>query len=120
MDTRAPARDMHPGTWQKEEPWCTRLRARGGPGAAAGQARERVEPHQFGLTVAMALIVGSIIGVGFSPADVAAGIRADHACIDGATTVGALALALLFAGLSRRLPADGEPYAYARLAFAPG
>jgi APA family basic amino acid/polyamine antiporter len=33
------------------------------------------------------------------------------------TTVGALALALLFAALSRRLPADGGPYAYARAAF---
>src|SRR5690242_3530029 len=33
------------------------------------------------------------------------------------TTVGALAFALLFAALSRRLPADGGPYAYARVAF---
>jgi APA family basic amino acid/polyamine antiporter len=33
------------------------------------------------------------------------------------TTVGALVLALLFAALSRRLPADGGPYAYARAAF---
>jgi basic amino acid/polyamine antiporter, APA family len=33
------------------------------------------------------------------------------------TTVGALVLALLFASLSRRLPADGGPYAYARAAF---
>jgi APA family basic amino acid/polyamine antiporter len=35
----------------------------------------------------------------------------------GLTTIGALALALLFAALSRRLPADGGPYAYARVAF---
>ena len=33
------------------------------------------------------------------------------------TTVGALALAVLFAALSRRLPADGGPYAYARAGF---
>ena len=33
------------------------------------------------------------------------------------TTIGALALALMFASLSRRLPADGGPYAYARAAF---
>jgi len=33
------------------------------------------------------------------------------------TTVGALVLALLFAALARRLPADGGPYAYARAAF---
>ena len=35
----------------------------------------------------------------------------------GLTTVGALVLALLFAALSRRLPADGGPYAYSRVAF---
>jgi len=35
----------------------------------------------------------------------------------GLTTVGALALAVLFAALSRRLPADGGPYAYARAGF---
>ena len=33
------------------------------------------------------------------------------------TTVGALCLAMLFASLSRRMPADGGPYAYARAAF---
>ena len=32
-------------------------------------------------------------------------------------SVGAIALALVFAGLSRRLPASGGPYAYARTAF---
>jgi APA family basic amino acid/polyamine antiporter len=36
------------------------------------------------------------------------------------TTVGALALAMLFASLSRRLPADGGPYAYARVAYGNG
>jgi basic amino acid/polyamine antiporter, APA family len=35
----------------------------------------------------------------------------------GLTTIGALALAMLFAALSRRVPADGGPYAYARVAF---
>jgi len=33
------------------------------------------------------------------------------------TTVGALALAVMFGTLSRRLPADGGPYAYSRVAF---
>jgi basic amino acid/polyamine antiporter, APA family len=33
------------------------------------------------------------------------------------TTIGALALARLFASLARRMPADGGPYAYARVAF---
>src|SRR5262249_40448739 len=35
----------------------------------------------------------------------------------GLTTIGALVLAVLFASLSRRLPADGGPYAYSRTAF---
>src|SRR6185312_14545488 len=33
------------------------------------------------------------------------------------TTIGALALAVMFASLSKRLPADGGPYAYARAGF---
>ena len=33
------------------------------------------------------------------------------------TTVGAIALALLFSSLARRFPAEGGPYAYARAAF---
>src|SRR4051812_25876386 len=33
------------------------------------------------------------------------------------TTIGALALAALFAALSRRMPAEGGPYQYARIAF---
>ena len=52
------------------------------------------------------------------PADLAGVLRSDHARSRWRlTTVGALALALLFAALSRRLPADGGPYAYARVAF---
>jgi basic amino acid/polyamine antiporter, APA family len=35
----------------------------------------------------------------------------------GLTTIGALALAMLFAALSRRLPADGGPYAYSRVGY---
>ena len=35
-------------------------------------------------------------------------------------TVGAVALAFMFAVLSRRIPADGGPYAYARAAFGNG
>ena len=55
------------------------------------------------------------------PAGLAVRVWADHAVVDGAGHgVGALALALLFAGLSRRLPADGGPYAYSRVAFGNG
>ena len=70
------------------------------------------------LPQATALIVGSIIGVGIFNLP---GSLASYGPISlfamALTTVGALALALLFASLSRRLPADGGPYAYARAAF---
>lgn len=75
----------------------------------------------FGLTTATALIVGSIIGVGiFNLPTSLAGYGPITLVSLGLTTVGALALALLFAALSRRLPADGGPYAYARVAFGNG
>ena len=86
-----------------------------GPGAPVAAAEA---PRQFGLAVAMALIVGSIIGVGiFNLPTSLAGYGPITLLSMGLTTVGALALALLFAALSRRLPADGGPYAYARVAF---
>jgi basic amino acid/polyamine antiporter, APA family len=82
-----------------------------------GTATEAEGP-QFGLTAAMALIVGSIIGVGiFNLPTSLAGLGPITLVSMALTTVGALALALLFASLSRRLPADGGPYAYARVAF---
>jgi APA family basic amino acid/polyamine antiporter len=66
----------------------------------------------------MALIVGSIIGVGIFNLPTSLAAYGPITLISMAlTTVGALALALLFASLSRRLPADGGPYAYARVAF---
>jgi APA family basic amino acid/polyamine antiporter len=76
------------------------------------------EPQRFGLTAAMALIVGSIIGVGIFNLPTSLAAYGPITLVSMAlTTVGALALALLFAALSRRLPADGGPYAYARVAF---
>jgi APA family basic amino acid/polyamine antiporter len=85
-------------------------------GPAGEPARETV--RQFGLPAAMALIVGSIIGVGiFNLPTSLAGYGPITLVSMALTTVGALALALLFAALSRRLPADGGPYAYARVAF---
>jgi len=74
--------------------------------------------RQFGLPAAMALIVGSIIGVGIFNLPTSLAAYGPITLVSMAlTTVGALALALLFAALSRRLPADGGPYAYARVAF---
>ena len=73
---------------------------------------------RLGLPQATALIVGSIIGVGIFnlPASLA---QYGPISIWGMvlTTVGAVALAFMFAVMSRRLPADGGPYAYARVAF---
>src|SRR5215471_6571970 len=81
-----------------------------GAGAAAGGG--------FGLPVAIALIMGSIIGVGiFNLPTSLAGIGPITLVSMGLTTIGAIALALMFAALARRLPADGGPYAYARVAF---
>ena len=83
-----------------------------------GKTAEGDKPNQFGLTAAIALIVGSIIGVGIFNLPTSLAAYGPITLISMAlTTVGALALALLFAALSRRLPADGGPYAYARVAF---
>src|SRR4029077_12042551 len=73
---------------------------------------------RFGLGVAIALIMGSIIGVGIFNLPTSLSTYGPISLVSMAlTTVGALALALLFAALSRRLPADGGPYAYARTAY---
>src|SRR3954447_25121348 len=75
----------------------------------------------FGLTAATALIMGSIIGVGIFNLPTSLSSYGPISLVSmGLTTVGALALALLFASLSRRLPADGGPYAYSRVAFGNG
>ncbi|MDI6105250.1 amino acid permease [Actinoplanes sp. NEAU-A12] len=75
----------------------------------------------LGLPQATALILGSIIGVGiFNLPYSLAAIGPISIVAMALTTVGALALAVMFAVLSRRLPADGGPYAYARAAFGNG
>src|SRR5262252_2557884 len=81
-----------------------------GAGAAAGGG--------FGLPVAIARIMGSTIGVGiFNLPTSLASIGPITLVSMALTTVGAIARALMFAALSRRLPADGGPYAYSRAAF---
>jgi len=90
----------------------------GGAPGAIGETAAGEKPHQFGLPAAMALIVGSIIGVGIFNLPTSLAFYGPITLVSMAlTTVGALVLALLFASLSRRLPADGGPYAYARAAF---
>jgi APA family basic amino acid/polyamine antiporter len=72
----------------------------------------------LGLPQAIALIVGSIIGVGIFNLPGSLSFYGPITLLSMViVTIGALALALLFASLSRRLPADGGPYAYARAAF---
>src|SRR6201990_84598 len=76
------------------------------------------EAQKFGLTAAMALLLACITGVGICHLPTSLAVYGPITLVSMAlTTVGALALALLFAALSRRLPADGGPYAYARAAF---
>jgi APA family basic amino acid/polyamine antiporter len=84
------------------------------PGAEGGS-------QGFGLTTATALIIGSIIGVGIFNLPTSLAAYGPISLVSmGLTTIGALALAMLFAALSRRLPADGGPYAYARVAYGNG
>jgi hypothetical protein len=73
------------------------------PGSASAPSGEG-SSHQFGLTAAMALIVGSI-GVGIFNLPASLAVYGPITLVSMAlTTVGALVLALLFAALSRRLP----------------
>jgi APA family basic amino acid/polyamine antiporter len=91
--------------------------------SSAPEAQEAQEPQArtgatFGLTTAVALIMGSIIGVGIFNLPTSLSSYGPISLVSmGLTTIGALALARLFASLSRRVPADGGPYAYSRVAF---
>lgn len=77
-----------------------------------------VADHRMGLTQSTALIVGSIIGVGiFSLPYSLAAYGPISLIAMGIASFAALAFAMLFAALTRRIPADGGPYAYARTAF---
>src|SRR3954465_1247834 len=88
------------------------------PGDIRETEAQREARTRLGPGAATALIVGSIIGVGIFnlPASLA-GYGPISLVAMALTTVGALALAVMFAALSRRVPADGGPYAYARAGF---
>ncbi|CAB4726864.1 MAG: amino acid permease [Actinobacteria bacterium] len=76
------------------------------------------QSDRLGLPQSTALVMGSIIGVGiFSLPYAIASYGPISLAAMGIATVGAIALALMFSVMSRRLPADGGPYAYARAAF---
>jgi len=88
------------------------------PLAGTPAPAEAASSQQFGLPAAIALIMGSIIGVGVFNLPSSLAPYGPITLVSLAlTTVGALSLALLFGSLSRRLPADGGPYAYARVGF---
>lgn len=75
----------------------------------------------LGLATAIALVAGNMIGSGLFllPASLA---PYGPAALLGwsASALGGLALAYVFAGLGRRLPCHGGPYAFARAAFGDG
>jgi APA family basic amino acid/polyamine antiporter len=72
----------------------------------------------FGLPTATALIVGSVIGTGvFGLPSALAAYGPISLVAFGMVTVGAVALALTFGALSKRVPGSGGPYVYARDAF---
>jgi APA family basic amino acid/polyamine antiporter len=88
------------------------------PPAGPAPVEEQEPRGTLGLGPATALIVGSIIGVGiFNLPSSLAGYGPISLVAMALTTIGALALAVMFASLSKRLPADGGPYAYARAGF---
>lgn len=72
----------------------------------------------LGLPGATALIVGGIIGTGLFGMP---GLVAQYGMMSVVTlaivTVGAMALALMFGSLVKRIPASGGPYAYSRYYF---
>ena len=71
---------------------------------------ETATAEKMGPWQATALVIGSIIGVGiFSLPYALASYGPISLVAMGIATVGAIALALMFAVLSRRLPADGRP-----------
>jgi len=88
---------------------------------APPEADQRPVERSLGLPQSTALIMGSIIGVGiFSLPYSLASYGPISLVAMALATVGAVALAFMFAVMSRRLPADGGPYAYARSAFGNG
>lgn len=75
-------------------------------------------PPALGLPAASALVIGSIIGTGvFALPSALAPYGPISLVAFVAVTVGALALAVTFGALSKRVPASGGPYAHAREAF---
>ena len=74
------------------------VRVSGNPPGASGEPSGADKPQQFGLTSAMALIVGSIIGVGIFNLPTSLAVYGPITLVSmGLTTVGGRVRALLFA-----------------------
>ncbi len=74
--------------------------------------------NQIGLPTATAIVVGSIIGTGvFALPSALAPYGLASLVAFGLVTIGAIALALVFGWLNKRVPGSGGPYLYARDAF---
>jgi APA family basic amino acid/polyamine antiporter len=72
----------------------------------------------FGLPAATALVVGSIIGTGVFALPSALAPYGPIAIVAFViVTIGAIALAMTFGSLTKRVPGSGGPYVYAREAF---
>ena len=72
----------------------------------------------FGLPTATALVIGSVIGTGVFAVPAALAVYGPISLVAFVlVTIGALALALTFGALSKRVPGSGGPYVYARDAF---
>lgn len=83
---------------------------------ATASGREFV--NRFGLPTATALVVGSIVGTGVFALPTALAPYGPSSLVAFAlVTMGALALALVFGWLNKRVPGSGGPYLYARDAF---
>lgn len=66
--------------------------------------------HQFGLPAASALVVGSVIGTGvFALPSALASYGPISLVAFALVTLGAIALALAFKALNRRVPGSGGP-----------
>ena len=78
------------------------------------------EKSRLGLPAAIALVLGTIVGTGIFTAPAALASYGTVSLIAlVVVTLGALALAVVFGRLSKRLPRSGGPYVYASDAFGP-
>ncbi len=88
------------------------------PASPPASDLEQRSADRMGLVTSTALVVGSIVGVGIFNLPTALAPFGPITLVSmGLATIGALALAWLFASLARRMPAHGGPYGYARVAF---